>query len=340
VAEATARTPIPHWPGERVALGAGREVFVRTAPPVPPDEPILYVHGLAGSATNWTDVMALLGGCAIDLPGFGWSPPPAGGDYSIDAHAAAVVGLIRARGDGPVHLFGNSLGGAVATRVASRCPDLVRTLTLISPALPDLRPRVTSVRVLVGSSPGLGPLAIRRIAALPPEVRVRGTLRLCFADPSRAHPDRVAELVEELRHRDGTDHARPALLGSARGLVVEYLRRGARSLWREAAAVRAPVLLIYGRHDRLVDPRMAARASRTFRDSRAVVLPDAGHVAQMELPESVAGEFRALLEGLSAAPAAPSGDLSPQPPGGVPQDMLGAMRGDPHGQERGSEPVA
>ena len=54
----------------------------------------------------------------------------------------SVISLIEQRGNWPVHLIGNSLGGAVSTRVAARRPDLVRTLTLISPALPDLRPRL------------------------------------------------------------------------------------------------------------------------------------------------------------------------------------------------------
>jgi pimeloyl-ACP methyl ester carboxylesterase len=39
-----------------------------------------------------------------------------------------------------VHLVGNSFGGAVALTVAARRPELVRTLTLVSPAMPDLRP--------------------------------------------------------------------------------------------------------------------------------------------------------------------------------------------------------
>src|SRR6266700_1600971 len=138
--------PIPQWPGELVPVGAG-EVFV---------------HGLGGSATNWTDLMALLRNppdderdgpplaCeALDLPGFGFSPVPADSDYSLDARAVAVCDLIDRRGYWPVHLIGNSMGGAVCVRVAARRPDLVRTLTLISPALPDSRPRMDLIRFAV-----------------------------------------------------------------------------------------------------------------------------------------------------------------------------------------------
>src|ERR1700722_20929640 len=83
--------PIAPWPGTPVWLSTG-EVFVRSAPAAPGAEPALFVHGLGGSALNWTDLMGSLPlACeALDLPGFGYSPPPAEADYSIDAPAAAL----------------------------------------------------------------------------------------------------------------------------------------------------------------------------------------------------------------------------------------------------------
>src|SRR6185503_17264405 len=86
-------------------------------------EPAVFVHGLGGSATNWTDVMGLLqdrlSSAAPDLPGFGWSPPPSGDDYSLTVHARVITDYIEHDGQldrhGPVHLIGNSLGGTVAT---------------------------------------------------------------------------------------------------------------------------------------------------------------------------------------------------------------------------------
>ena len=119
------------WPGSFAG-----SLFVRQGPRGA--EPGLFVHGLGGSATNWTDLMELLGdavdGQALDLPGFGRSAPPADGRYTVGAHARAVVHHLEASRRGPVHLFANSLGGAVSIRVAVDRPDLVRTLTLVSPS--------------------------------------------------------------------------------------------------------------------------------------------------------------------------------------------------------------
>ena len=93
------------------------------------------------------------------------------------------------------------------------------------------------------------------------------------------------------------------LLGSARGVVYEYLRRGPQTLWRDAAQITAEVLAVYGSHDRLVDPRMAARAARTFRHARVLVLPRTGHVAQMERPGEVASEMRIMMSAAAARAA-------------------------------------
>lgn len=309
------KEPIAHWPGRLLDLGK-LSVHVRSTPEGPPETGV-FVHGLAGSATNWTDLMAELSGdltgYAIDLPGAGYSPAPPDGDYSITAHARAVIALIEhlaaERGGAPVHLFGNSLGGAVSVRVAATRPDLVRTLTLVSPALPDLTPRYGPARVAVSATPRLGDWVAGRLRYLPAERRIRATMAMCYADVSRVHPLRLRDAVAEQLRRDELPHAGPALVESARGLVAEYFREylsqvvpgyvrrtgGDGSLWRQAARVRAPTLVVHGLRDRLVNPRTADRAARTFRDVRVVVLPHAAHVAQMEYPELVAREVRALL---------------------------------------------
>jgi pimeloyl-ACP methyl ester carboxylesterase len=309
--------PISPWPGELVPLSTG-DVFVRTAPAQPGAEPALCVHGLGGNAANWTDLMdrlrqpgALgpdspgLASEAVDLPGFGFSPPPAGGDYSLAARVAVVVELIEQRASWPVHLIGNSMGGAIATRVAARRPDLVRTLTLISPALPDLRPRLLPLRLALVSTPGVGRVIMERLLKLPADQRTDLTIADLYDDPSRMAPQRRAEAVAEVVRRDGLTYASDALLASGRALVAEYLRWGPATLWRDAARVTAPVLIIHGSHDRLVNPATAGRAARTFRSCKVVVLPRTGHVAMMERPGQVAAEMREFLE--TTAATAPGG---------------------------------
>ncbi|MEV7076918.1 alpha/beta hydrolase [Streptomyces sp. NPDC093990] len=284
----------------------GITLTVRSRPPAREGlPPALYVHGLGGSSQNWSALMEQLeadvDGEAVDLPGFGDSPPPDDGNYSITAHARAVIRLLDASGRGPVHLFGNSLGGAVSTRVAAVRPDLVRTLTLVSPALPELRVQRTAVPTGLLALPGVAGLFTRYSKDWTAEQRVRGVTALCYGDPGRVSPEGFRHAVEEMERRLQLPYFWDAMTRSARGLVNAYTLGGQHALWRQAERVLAPTLLVYGGRDQLVGFRMAQKAARTFRDSRLLTLPEAGHVAMMEYPETVAGAFREFAADKGAA---------------------------------------
>ncbi|MCM2426337.1 alpha/beta fold hydrolase [Streptomyces sp. RKAG337] len=263
-------------------------------------EPAVLVHGLGGSSQNWTQLMDRLAdrldSQAPDLPGFGFSPPPDDGDYSIAGHARAVVRLIESGDRGPVHLFGNSMGGAVATKVAAARPDLVRTLTLVSPALPELPPQRSAWPTALVSMPGIPALYLRATRDWPAERRTQELLTLCYGDASSVGDRARAEAVEEYERRIALPYFWDAMVRSTRGIVNAYTLGGQHSLWRQAERVLAPTLLVYGGRDKLVSFRMARKASQAFRDSRLVTLPDSGHVAMMEHPDVVARAFRDLLD--------------------------------------------
>ncbi|MFD3664170.1 alpha/beta fold hydrolase [Streptomyces sp. NPDC058659] len=261
--------------------------------------PALYVHGLGGSSLNWSALMPLLAdqvdGEAVDLPGFGDSPPPDDGNYSVTGHARAVIRLLDAGGRGPVHLFGNSLGGAVATRVAAVRPDLVRTLTLIAPALPELRAQRTAWPTVMLAVPGVASLFAKLSRDWTPEQRVRGVLSLCYGDPGRVSDEGLRHAVEEMERRLELPYFWDAMARSSRGIVDAYTLGGQHGLWRQAERVLAPTLLVYGGRDQLVAYRMARKAAAAFRGSRLLTLPEAGHVAMMEYPETVAQAARELI---------------------------------------------
>ena len=96
--------PIPAWPGELVSLG-DMEIFVRTAPARKPDaEPAVFVHGLAGSASNWTDLMGLLN-TVLRWFGRGYSAAStiAAAEFNQEARVAAY-GVREAFYDNSIYL--------------------------------------------------------------------------------------------------------------------------------------------------------------------------------------------------------------------------------------------
>lgn len=289
----------PDWPLSEVRLPNG-PLSVRRAEQVDPDtaEPALLIHGLGGQSTNWTDLMAMLrdrlDSVAVDLPGFGWSPPPTDGDWTPARSAASLADLITTLwGTRPVHVFGNSMGGAVAVQLAAARPDLVSSLTLVSPALPRLLPRRTSIHLPVIATPGIGDKLMAKYLTVDAARRARATIDMCFADPESVPPQRVAAAEAEVRRRDALPYLQEAFTQSLRGLLATYLDVSPQRPWKLAERITAPTLLVYGRKDKLVDP--IAAHSTAFPDRRVVLLMNCGHVAQLESPELVSQAWRSML---------------------------------------------
>jgi pimeloyl-ACP methyl ester carboxylesterase len=302
----------PQWPGEAIRIDGSGTFVRRIAGRGEHSEPALYVHGLGGSSLNWTDLGYLLAdrldGEAIDLPGFGFSDPAL--RYTIPAMADRVIRWLEESARGPVHLFGNSLGGAVTVRVAGTRPDLVRTLTLISPAMPFIDPRrsLQSRLLPLLLVPRADRLAARRLSGVTPEVLAAQVIAACYADPDTVLPERLAEAVEEIRRRYDAPWYLDAYLRSLRGLVGSFLRAylpGPNSMWRIAARITAPTLVITGRQDRLVDVRVAPAVAKLIADSRLLVLDKVGHVAQMERPDLVARAVAGMLDEVGSTDPAP-----------------------------------
>lgn len=103
---------------------------------------ILFLHGLGGSSADFREIMRspLLSGynvVAPDLLGFGSSDRPKGFDYSLEHHAECIVELMDELGHDSVALVGHSMGGSIATRVASLRADRVAALIVAEPNLTE-----------------------------------------------------------------------------------------------------------------------------------------------------------------------------------------------------------
>ncbi|MDP3971970.1 MAG: alpha/beta hydrolase [Candidatus Nanopelagicales bacterium] len=283
--------PLEPHPGSEAA-----GLFVRrTTDPAPEATRAVYLHGMGGSSTNWTDLMYLLApampGIAPDLPGYGFSAPSPDGRYSLARNARAVVELVESEECGPVHLFGNSMGGATATIVAATRPDLVKTLTLISPAL--LTRTAMGGRHIPLAWNAL--LSLREGRQLPPReaaaVQFDRAMRLCYANAERVPAARRTEALSEIQRRLELPYSVAVNLGTLRSIVKSSATSGPESIWNTARSVSTPTFGIYGARDRLVPVSMASRAAEAFERGRMVILEDCGHVAQMEHPQLTAQIF-------------------------------------------------
>ena len=258
--------------------------------------PYVLVHGLGGSHNNWIEIFDSLTErgrtIAMDLPGYGYSPP-------IDSHdlaslASVLIELLDTL-DSPAVLIGNSMGGLLAEMVAASRPGLVADLVLIAPASPIAsfrRHPDTGVAARLGaqSLPGLGNLVVgayRRM--LTPQQLTQARLELVAADVA-ALPERVRTSSFEMASR------RADLPWATRALVESTvsMRRMFIPPWgfrRMIASIPHEALVLSGDRDVLVAPEAIdalehLRPDWTFRRIEGI-----GHVPQLERADWVMTEI-------------------------------------------------
>lgn len=253
--------------------------------------PLVLVHGVGATRAVWGRVLERLAGghavTALDVPGFGHSPP-AGPGFDLAFVADAISeGLLDAGVPRPFTLVGHSLGGAVALMLADRHPGAVDRLVLVAPA--GLTPRPPWLADALGVTASLL-VPFRRLAggpfvdhALARTLMLLGTVH----DGGRLHPDDVRTIIgssaQATRLREGV-----AAVGAA-------------DLRPLLARLPAAPGLIWGERD-VVIPVDGLEVVRTLRpDIRARLLPDTGHVPMLEAPAAFADALEALLVAITAS---------------------------------------
>lgn len=243
--------------------------------------PIVLLHGIGRSLDDWTDAQAALAAAgyavhAVDLAGFGGSDPI--DDPGLPAMARHVLATLdQLDVTAPAHFIGNSLGGAVAMRIAVEAPGRVASLVLVNSA--GFGRQVTVALRALGI-PGLGRLLLSR----PSPKRARMVVKSLFYDSTFVTPERVADAYALATRPGGAD----TFVRVARSLGTW---RGVRPGWRRdlltaVAAQRVPTLIVWGTHDLILPPHQIVAAARAFPHARTHLFPETGHMPQIERTEA------------------------------------------------------
>jgi pimeloyl-ACP methyl ester carboxylesterase len=202
-------------------------------------EPLVLVHGLAGSTAWWRRNVDMLSRhytvYLVDLPGFG-AMRQYRQQFSVAGAAEWLNDLFDILNVGRVSLVGHSMGGLIAALFAARWPDRLTKLILAAPAIGLSRTAVSTFFL---------PLA-RQLMSVDPRfipTLTRDTARAGFS----------------------------TLLRAAR----ELLRM---NIERELAQITAPCLLVWGQRDPLVPLALGRPLQAKIRHSRLCILPNAGHI--------------------------------------------------------------
>ncbi|WP_322488417.1 2-succinyl-6-hydroxy-2,4-cyclohexadiene-1-carboxylate synthase [Chloroflexus sp.] len=241
--------------------------------------PLLLLHGFTGNGQTWQPLVPALAAhhtlVMIDLIGHGQSDAPDDpARYAIEQCVADVLALLDQLSFTRVDLCGYSMGGRIGLLLAAGAPERVGRL------------------VLIGASPGLAdPVerAVRLVSdeALAERIEREGLewfVEYWAAQPIFASQQRLPAPVRAAQRMQ-------RLAGSARGYAnaLRGMSVGRQpSLWAALPAIATPTLLITGAFDEKFCA-IGAQMAALMPQARHVIVPDAGHAAQIEQPEMVGG---------------------------------------------------
>jgi len=255
---------------------------------------VLLLHGLNGFKEGWGPLPAALAAAgrravAVDLPGFGASPPLRRGRHTPEALTEAIEPLARRLA--PVDLVGHSFGAQVAMIAACRWPEGVRRVVLLAGFLAPRKRRFPPRRIsdllgIPGVGRPLGRLVIARVRRSPE--RRRQALLSAVAEPGRL--DRAPEMSRLL------DEAVDAIARADLRAMVEWAAAGiAIDVRPLAARMPQPTLVVAGELDRVAPPEAAAALAEALPDGRLLRLPGIAHFPHLERPGTVCEAIAAHL---------------------------------------------
>lgn len=225
-------------------------------------EPVLVLHGGAGpqSVAGFAQLLADTGDRLVFTPthpGFGGTPRP-GELNSVARLAALYVSLLDDLGLDDVTVIGNSVGGWIAAEMV-----LLQT------------PRISRLVLLDAVGIGVEGQPVADVAGLSvPEIQA-----LSFHDPGpfRVDPAAIPDAQKAIMAANGEAlavyagspaMADPSLLGRLGGIAI-------------------PTLVLWGESDQIANPAYGQAYAAAIEGARFEVLPDSGHLPQMETPDLV-----------------------------------------------------
>ncbi|NWN90012.1 alpha/beta hydrolase [Marinobacter adhaerens] len=231
---------------------------------------IVLVHGFGANKDNWTRMARELTDdfnvYAIDLPGHGESSKPLDLGYRLEEQVEHLAGILSALDIDEMHMMGNSMGGGITALYAATYPEQIKTAVLFDPAgILEYESELVD-RVLAGDNP-----------LIPSEPGDFKRLMDFAMEKKPFVPWPILGVMEEQAI---------ANLEVNKVIFAAIQEAGFKSGFRNAiTAIEDPVLVIWGKEDRILDYRNGEVFRNAIPGSRLEVLEGVGHAPMIEVPE-------------------------------------------------------
>ena len=243
-------------------------------------ETILLVHGYGGDKDNWTRFAKYLTRdyhvVIPDLAGFGESSKLSKENYDIDNQVMRIDRFAEVLKLSKFHMAGHSMGGMIAAVYGARYSQKVLTLALVAPAGLKSPQKSEFAKQL---EKGVNPYLI----STPNDYEKLITF-LFVKPPTIPAPIKIALAAQKISQRAFNEK------------ILNDLRKAHLSLEPFLPAINAPVLIIWGDTDKILDVSCVSILEKKVKNYQTVIMKETGHVPILEKPQETATSYLYFLK--------------------------------------------
>ena len=273
-------------PSQFLALGNGLTVHLRDEGPR--DAPVIVLlHGSNDDLHTWDPWAAQLSKSyrviRFDQIGHGLTGPEPHGDYSPKAFVDTIDQVTTKLGVTKFTLAGNSMGGANALHYALAHGDKLTALVLIDAGG---GPRLSKEPGNIGFKIARMPVVNQLMLTVTPRSLIEKSLHQSVWNQAVVTPATVDRFWELLRYP-----------GNRQATLTRFQQGWVTFGKAQLAALKMPVLVLWGAHDSLIAPATAQWFGQAIPGSTVIVYPDSGHLPQQEVAQRSADNLSNWLAG-------------------------------------------
>jgi abhydrolase domain-containing protein 6 len=250
---------------------------------------ILLLHGFGANKDDWAQFAKFLTGdyhvVIPDIPGFGESSQIGKASYDVENQLKRIDRFTEVMKLERFHLAGNSMGGMFTAAYGAKYPQKVSTLALLAPGGVK-SPKMSEMAILLQK--GTNPLLtgnpddfdklIKLFFVKPPFIPSQ--FKKVLAAEAIAHSNFNKKILDDMKW----NHT-GAMPSPMETFLEPYLPK-----------IQAPVLIIWGDTDKILDAGGVAVLEKNLKNYKTVIMKDTGHIPMLESPKDTASHYVSYLK--------------------------------------------